>query len=360
MRLLLLPFAFLYQTISWIRNFLYDNGIFKSTGFGISVISIGNLTVGGTGKTPHTEFLLKNLHKDFNIAMLSRGYKRKSKGFLLADENSSFADIGDEPKQIKMKCPKIKVAVCKSRVEGVKKLLNHDQNIDIIILDDAHQHRKIKAGINILLTDYNNLFIHDSFLPYGRLRDNKSQYERANIIIITKCSTDLKPIDRRIISTDINLLPYQKIFFSYIKYGEITPVFKFKKNKINKETQILLITGIANSKPLIEYLEKNISKNITHFDFPDHFSFDKKSIQKINNGFMQIKSDNKIIITTEKDAVRFRENLLLNDNIKKFFNYIPIEIDFLFETKEGFNNQIINYVRKNKANQRLHSKTNKF
>ncbi len=358
MRLFLLPFALIYQSISWIRNFLYDNGIFKSTGFGISVISIGNLTVGGTGKTPHTEFLLKNLYKDFNVAMLSRGYKRKSKGFLLADNNSTFDDIGDEPKQIKMKCPKINVAVCNNRVEGVKKLLIHDENIDIIILDDAHQHRKINASINILLTDYNNLFIKDSFLPHGRLRDNISQYERANIIIVTKCSPELKPIDRRIISKDINLLPYQKIYFSYIKYGKITPVFKYHKNKINKETQILLITGIANPKPLVEYLEQNISKHITHLDFPDHFSFDKKSIDNINNVFMELKSENKIIITTEKDAVRLRENTFLIDNVKKLLNYIPIEIDFLFETKESFNNQIINYVKKNKANQRLHTKTN--
>lgn len=358
MRLLLLPFALLYQSISWIRNFLYDNGIFKSTEFGISVISIGNLTVGGTGKTPHTEFLLQNLHKDFNVAMLSRGYKRDSKGFLLADNNSSFTDIGDEPKQIKTKCPKIKVAVCNNRVEGVQKLLKLDENIDIIILDDAHQHRKINASINILLTDYSNLFINDKFLPYGRLRDNISQYERANIIIVTKCSSELKPIDRRIISKDINLLPYQKIYFSYIKYGKITPVFKYNKNKINKETQILLITGIANSKPLVEYIENNISKNIIHLNFSDHFSFDKKSVDKINNGFMEIKSENKIIITTEKDAVRLRENTFLRDNVKQHLNYIPIEIDFLFEAKESFNNQIINYVKKNKANQRLHTKTN--
>ncbi len=358
MRFLLLPLSYTYKSISWIRNFLYDNAILKSRGFGISVISIGNLTVGGTGKTPHTEFLLRNLYKSFNIATLSRGYKRKTKGFLLANEKSTFADIGDEPKQIKMKFPNLKVAVCNKRVEGVQKLLEHDENIDIIILDDAHQHRKINAGINVLLTDHNNLFINDKFLPYGKLRDNISQYQRANIIIVTKCPTELKPIEKRIITKDINVLPYQKIFFTYIKHGEITPVFNYHTNKINKDTEILLITGIANSKPLVEYIEKNISKNITHLNFPDHFSFDKKSVDKINNTFIEIKSENKTIITTEKDAVRLRENTFLSESVRKSLNYIPIEIDFLFDDKEVFNNQTINYVRKNKANQRLHTTKN--
>ncbi len=359
MRWLLLPFSILYQIITWFRNFLYDNEILKSKEFDISVISIGNLTVGGTGKTPHTEYLIRLFSSIFNIAILSRGYKRKTKGFILVNSKSTYEDIGDEPKQMQMKFPKVKIAVCRKRTEGVTKLLNYDKNISTVILDDAHQHRKITPSLMILLTDYNNLFYNDSFMPYGKLRDNISQYKRANIIIITKCPLGLKPIERRIIAQDLNLMPYQTIFFTYIKYGKIKHIKKSKRAKVNSKTKILLITGIANAKPLVEYLEKT-TKNIIHINFPDHFSFNKKSIEKINTTFNKIDTEDKIIITTEKDAVRLRNNNLLTLEVSNFLYYIPIEIDFLFQTKNEFNNQIINYVRKNKANYDLRTTKNQF
>lgn len=360
MRWLLIPISALYQSIVWFRNLLYDLNIFKSKEFDISVISVGNLAVGGTGKTPHSEYIVELLKDKFNIAILSRGYKRKTKGFRFVTTEDTYLEAGDEPKQISLKFPKLIIAVNSNRVEGVKKILKKHPETNVVLLDDAHQHRRITPSIRILLTEYDNLFYNDSFLPYGRLRDNISQYKRANTIIVTKCPEDLKPIERRIISQDLKLLPYQTIYFSYLKYGKLTHLTKNKKPKINNETQILLVTGIANPKPLVKYLKENISEKINHIKFPDHFSFNEKSIQKINAEFENMKTDNKIVITTEKDAVRLREKNELSDSVKANIYHIPIKIDFLFEARQEFNNQIINYVRKNKTNYDLHTTKNQF
>ena len=364
-RWLLYPFSILYKIIIKIRNFLYDINLISSKEFNQTIITIGNLSVGGTGKTPHTEFLINLLKDSFNIAVLSRGYKRKSKGFVLADNSSTYKDIGDEPKQIYSKFPDTKVAVCINRIEGINKLLEIDKEIDIFLLDDAFQHRKLKPSFAILLTEYNNLFCDDYMLPFGRLRDSVSEYHRANIIIITKCPKKLTPIERRIVSKKINLLPYQVIYFTYIEYDVPTPLFKntnnnFLTSKIKSNLSILIISGIANSTPFVDYIKNNISKNITHLKFPDHFSYKKNSIKKIISTFAKIINKNKIIITTEKDAVRLQDNIHIDNELKNKIYYIPIRIRFLFNSKNEFNHNISKYVRKNKANYKLLTSKNQF
>jgi len=365
-RFLLLPFSLIYRFITGVRNFLFDNGVLKSKEFDISIISIGNLTVGGTGKTPHTEYLVKILKKNFNIATLSRGYKRKTKGYVLSKPNSSFKEIGDEPKQISTKFPDIKVVVCENRVKGIKKILNHDPKTEIVILDDAFQHRHLKPSISILLTDYNHPFYDDFMLPYGNLREDWSQYHRANIIIVTKAPDNLKPIDRRILAKKINVLPYQTIFFTSIKYSELKPIFKTKKINLNNEIflhekyNVLAISGIARTELFIDYINKNITDSINHLNYPDHYTYKEKDIKHIFLEFDKIQNQKKLIITTEKDAVKFRESKLINEDYYKYLYYIPIEINFLFDSEEEFKLQIINNITKNRTNYQLQTNLKQF
>jgi len=365
-RFLLLPFSGIYRLITGFRNFLFDNGLLKSKEFNISIISIGNLTVGGTGKTPHTEFLVKLLRKNFNIATLSRGYKRKTKGYVLANQNSSYLEIGDEPKQIALKYPELKVVVCENRVKGIKKILNHDPKTEIVILDDAFQHRQLKPSISILLMDYNLPFYEDYMLPYGRLREDWHQYGRANIIVVTKAPDDLKPIDRRVLAKKINVLPYQTIYFTSIKYADLKPIFKAKKINFEKEVllrekyEVLAISGIARADLFIKYINQNVSTSVTHLNFPDHYSYTEKDIKNIFTIIDKIENTKKIIITTEKDAVKFRESKFISEEYYKYFYYIPIEVKFLFDAEDDFNKQIINNITKNRTNFQLQTTVKQF
>ncbi len=352
--ILLYPFSLLYGLIVGIRNLLFDIKILKSTSFEIPIIAVGNITVGGTGKTPHIEYLIALLHSDFKIATLSRGYKRKSKGFILADENSTALQIGDEPMQIKRKFPNILVAVDKKRVNGVKNLLKHQsgEDLQVILLDDAYQHRYIKPGLSILLVDYNRLITRDHILPYGRLRESADEKVRANIIIVTKTPADMTPIQQRIITKEIDALPCQNLYFTTLSYGTLQPVFPQQTTILddesifdNKGFAILLVTGIANPKPLRDYLDK-FSRHISEIQFPDHYSFKEKDIRKIERVFENIKSPNKIIITTEKDATRFFEMNIKSAIIKQALFYIPLQIKFMGGKKQKFNNQILNYIKK--------------
>ena len=353
LRILLFPVALLYGFIIKIRNLLYDINVFSSTEFQQVVISVGNLTVGGTGKTPQTEYLINLLNANFNIAVLSRGYKRKTKGFVMVSHTTTSEEVGDEPKQIHSKFNNTKVAVCEKRVLGIKTLLEKDNKITAFILDDAYQHRKIKPSFSILLTDYSNLFYEDKFLPYGTLRDSVSQYRRANIIIVTKCPIDLKLVDKNNIIIKIKLMPSQSIYYTYIKYG--TPLLCFNKIaqnesqiKIQKnKTTILIVSGIASSNSFVKHIREKISDKIIELNYPDHHSYNEKDIQKIHKIFTEIKNSDKIILTTEKDAVRLRDNIFIKDELKKIIFYLPIQTDFLFNSTETFNNQILNHVRKN-------------
>jgi len=358
----LYPLSFLYGIGVRFRNQLFDWGILTSKSFDIPVISIGNITVGGTGKTPHTEYLIKLLQKEYKVAVLSRGYKRKSKGFILADKTTSMMKIGDEPYQMKKKFPSIYMAVDKNRCHGIELLSNEKiaPQTDVILLDDAYQHRYVKPGINILLTDYHRPINEDALLPAGRLREPESEKDRANIVIITKCPKDLKPMDFRVIIKYMDLYPYQKLYFSTLKYGALTPVFskapKRELESLEKDEKILLLTGIASPQQLLNDLSA-YSSQITSLNFADHHQFTEKEAQHIQQIFNTLKGDKRILITTEKDATRLL-HLPLNEEIKEHIYALPVEIEFLLGQEEQFNQNIINYVRTNSRNSILLKKEN--
>lgn len=349
-RILLFPFSLLYGMLMGFRNKLYNWGFFKSKHFNLPVISVGNLAIGGTGKTPHTEYLIRLLQDNFNISTLSRGYKRKSKGFLLSNEKSTISDIGDEPLQYRLKFKKINVAVDEKRVHGIQKIKELCPNTNIILLDDAYQHRAVTPGLNILITEYNNLYIDDFVIPSGRLREWKSGSDRANIIIVSKTNNTLSIEEIKRIRTELNPKSYQNVYFSFIKYGEITPFTKAAKDippTTTNNYSILLLTGIAKPTPLYNKLSKQY-KSIDHLQFPDHHNFNSSDIEEIIKSFNNINDDNKLIISTEKDIMRLSLPEILN-NLKDIpIFYIPIEICFHEDGKKEFDQEILNYVAKNK------------
>ncbi len=360
-RWLLMPLSWLYAIPISIRNFCYDNNIFSSQEFDFPIITVGNITVGGTGKTPHIEYLVNLLSQNYKIAVLSRGYKRKTKGYLLAKQGFGVREIGDEPLQIFQKFPEIKVAVDGNRIRGASNLIKNE-NIEVILLDDGFQHRKIKAGLSILLIDFSHPLEQDSFLPYGKLRESASQKCRANVIIVTKCPADLKPIDKRIFTQNLNIFPYQTLFFSTIKYGHFVSIFQNKiysqKNVSENKFSILLVTGIANSLPLKNFIE-SLCKNVLHLSFSDHHNFSESDIFKIKSSFSMLSEGQKIIVTTEKDAMRLRENPFIDEAMKEKLFYIPIFVNFLFNDKEEFNQKIISYVGQNQRNSSIHFKNDR-
>lgn len=355
---ILFPISLIYGLVVYIRNRLFDYKVFKSNHFNVPIISVGNITVGGTGKTPHIEYLVDFLKSEFNVATLSRGYKRKTKGFILSDSNSSATDIGDEPRQIKQKFPDIHVAVDADRTNGINQLLKHNKDIDVILLDDAYQHRKVSVNLSILLIDYSRPIDKDFMLPLGDLREQAFEKRRANIIIITKSPKDLKPIDRRVIFNKLDAFPFQHVFFSTFDYGEINPVYSTSLKTISCETykdfSILLVTGIANPKPLKDYIAENISKNMVVLEYSDHYSFKESDFMTIKQKYNSIDSDKKIIITTEKDAMRLQKFSNIAEDLKDSFFYIPIKVKFLNNRTDNFNQQIIEYVRKNKKHSFLY------
>jgi len=337
LKFLLFPISFLYSFILKIRNLLYNNNIITGTFFSdVTVISIGNLAVGGTGKTPHTDFLVSFLKKDYNTAVLSRGYKRETKGFLYVDSDNSYKKVGDEPLQIATKHQEITVAVSENRVKAIKKLKN-EKDIHIVILDDAFQHRKVIPQTSILLTTYQKPYHKDFFLPVGTLRDNKSECSRANIVIVTKCPDNLKPTQKTIFKQDLRIKPSQEIFFTSIKYQSLKNVFYEKTiqlKKMNSYTAVL-ISGIANSKNFEEFVKNEITNDIKHLKYADHKQYTEKDNKKICEVYNNLSNNNKLIITTEKDAMRLKE-LTFDEKIKQNIYFLPIEINFLFNETEQF------------------------
>ena len=319
----LLPLSWLYGMVVRIRNLMFDIGMLKSQKFNIPVICVGNLTVGGTGKTPHAEYLIRLLSKDHQVAVLSRGYKRKSKGYVLAKEDTPMTKIGDEPFQMKHKFPHIHMAVDKNRRHGIQQLMQPTLQpvTDVIILDDAYQHRYAQAGINILLMDYHRLIYFDKLLPAGRLREHTSGRMRADIIIITKCPRHITPMERRGIVRSLDLEHWQKVFFT---------TFRYPNNLHDVGENPLLVTGIASPKQMIY----DLRKFLPHFDvmsFPDHHNFTPKDIESIRT-----RAAGRTIITTEKDATRLHG---LDD-----LRIIPVEVEFLYGKGEEFNKLIRNFV----------------
>lgn len=312
-RFLTLPFALIYGLITFIYHKLYDWNILRSTSFNIPVISIGNLSTGGTGKTPLTEFIINMLKREYTIAVLSRGYNRKTKGFRLVNETDPFSETGDEPLQIKLKFKNdIVVAVDENRVHGIEQIMKLFPRTQLILLDDAFQHRPVKAGLSILLTPYQKPYYKDLMLPAGNLREFRGGSKRADIIIITKTPGILTQKEKEKITGKIKPLPEQKVLFSWLKYTSPMP-FTLRADKqippINPTCHVLLFTGIANNTSLVNYVKEQ-TKSLTIIEFPDHHNFSAGDIEKIKTHFGSIKQTNKIIVTTEKDATRFYRNKL--------------------------------------------------
>lgn len=344
----LLPLSWIYGGMVRFRNWLFDIGLKKSQSFSIPIISVGNITVGGSGKTPHVEYLIRLLHDKVKIAVLSRGYKRKTSGYVLADKDTTMSEIGDEPFQMHSKFDDIYVAVDAKRVRGIEKLQNEEptKDVDVVLLDDAFQHRYVKPGINILLVDYHRLIIYDKMLPAGRLREPLSGKNRADIVIITKCPKDLKPMEFRVLTKAMDLYPFQKLYFTCINYD--TPKGVFEDQQIAKEElknyHALLVTGIASPKQM-EHDLKPMVKSMQSLSFGDHHRFKNKDITRINEAFEQM-PEPRLIITTEKDAVRLKETEGLYEIVKKSIYELPIKVSFMLEQEDNFNDKIISYVRK--------------
>ena len=348
----LLPLSWIYGSIVRLRNWLFDIGLKKSRAFSLPIISVGNITVGGSGKTPHVEYLIRLLQDKMKVAVLSRGYKRKTRGFVLADENTTMPEIGDEPFQMHQKFPDIYVAVDAKRVRGIETLQSEEEtkDVDVVLLDDAFQHRYVKPGINILLVDYHRLIIYDKMLPAGRLREPLSGKSRADIVIITKCPKDLKPMEFRVLTKAMDLYPFQKLYFTCIDYDTPKGVFNDKQLALDelKDYNVLLLTGIASPKQM-EHDLKPMVKELHSLSFGDHHRFKGKDIDRINETFESL-PEPRIIITTEKDAVRLREADGFYESAKESMYELPIKVSFMLDQEEIFNEKIISYVRKNSRN----------
>ena len=350
----LIPLSWLYGIGVGFRNQLFNIGLLKQHDYDIPIISVGNITVGGAGKTPHVEYLIRLLKDKVKVAVLSRGYKRKTHGYVLANDSSTVTDIGDEPYQMKQKYQDVHIAVDKKRVDGIAHITGDAEtnDTDVILLDDAFQHRYVKPGINILLVDYHRLIIYDKLLPAGRLREPQSGKNRADIVIITKCPKDLKPMEFRVLTKAMNLYPYQSLYFTTIEYESLTPLFAKEKSTIEKEAledkHVMLITGIASPKQIIIDLKPHV-KEMTTLAFSDHHQFKSKDTMKINETFNAIKGE-KIIVTTEKDATRLEQLEGLSEEVKQNLYVLPIKVKFMINQEEEFNDKIIDYVRKNSRN----------
>ena len=340
-RYLLFPISLIYGGIVWCRNWLFDKHILKAASFNFPIICVGNIAVGGTGKTPMVEYLIRLLQHDFNTATLSRGYKRKTKGFAIADHTTTALEIGDEPMQFHIKFPEVTVAVGEERLAAIPQLLQARPNTNVIILDDAFQHRPVKAGLNIVLTAYNNLFTRDLILPSGDLRDVKASMKRADIIIVTKCKTGLSGEEKNAIAKEIKPTTNQSLFFTEITYTTPYHLFNNQPATIDRATNILLLCGIANPRPLKDFLGANFN-SYDMLRYPDHHIFNSDDLADIKKHFAKIQQNNKIILTTEKDAVRL---VKFEEQLKEYPVYVlPIEHHFLFNEAPAFNKLVTAFI----------------
>lgn len=348
----LLPLSWLYGLGVAFRNFLFDTGVLKSRSFEVPVISVGNITVGGSGKTPHVEYLIRLLHDKVKVAVLSRGYKRKTHGYRVANEETTMPQIGDEPYQMFRKFRDIFVAVDAKRCHGIEMLTTQPETKDtqVVLLDDAYQHRYVKPGINILLVDYHRMIVHDKLLPAGRLREPQEGKNRADIVIITKCPTDLKPMEFRVLQRAIDLQPWQKLFFTQIVHDPLRPLFRDASQLEigDKLPNVLLLTGIASPEQMMKDMEGQC-ESILPMHFPDHHQFTKSDAEAINMQFKMMKKP-AIIITTEKDGTRLEHLETLSPAVRKALYVQPIRIDFIQDEGKKFDETILDYVRKNTRN----------
>lgn len=344
-KILLAPFAFIYWIITGFRNLLFNAGVLKSEQHPNLIICVGNLCVGGSGKTPHLEYLIRLLGKQYKIATLSRGYGRTTSGFLLAEQNPNARLIGDEPYQLHEKFNHITVAVDEKRNRGISKLIQSEMPPDLILLDDAFQHRYVKADLNILLTEYDEPFHKDFLMPMGKLRESRSGAQRADIIVVTKCPPNLTPLEMRSFSMDLNLAAYQKVYFSYIDYQDLSPINE-KAKELNltlkdlKQVDVCLMTAIAKPKRIIKLIKKK-NQQAEVLSFPDHYFYRPKDYQNLQNKFSNL-TKTKILIVTDKDAGKLKLDQLGNIPLYS----LPIKIKFHSNSSEdSFDQDILNYVK---------------
>lgn len=342
-RKILYPFSLLYGEITSVRNWLYDHNMLKSVAFETPVIAVGNLSVGGTGKTPQIEYLIRLLSPKYKVAVLSRGYKRASSGFIIADKNSTARTIGDEPLQYFKKFANVIVAVDADRVNGITRLLAMENRPEVILLDDAFQHRKVKAGLNILLTQYGQPYSEDSLLPTGNLREKKSGADRAEVVVVTKCPDELSEKQQFKIAQRLRIKNHQTLFFSKIAYaGELIGKDGVISLQALKNYRVLLVTGIAKTAPLTDFLNRS-GIHFEHLKFPDHYAFKDHDMAGIKRRFDLMGSPKKLVVTTEKDYVRSFINSILP------VYYLPIEVQFI-DHRADFNKIILNYVEQSTGN----------
>lgn len=347
----LLPLSWLYGAGVDIRNTLFDWDILKSATYKVPIVNVGNITVGGTGKTPHIEYLVQVLQKRCKVAVLSRGYKRKSRGYVLAKTDTPMEQIGDEPWQMKQKFPDIYIAVDANRRRGIEHLIADvaTRDVQVILLDDAYQHRYVKPDLNILLIDYHRMITDDRLLPAGRLRERPSSKSRANVVIVTKCPHNITPMGFRVIHSALQLKPFQRLFYSTLKYGTMEQLFgteKMEPATLRKNnTHVLLLTGIGNPQQMEQDLRR-YAQHITPLTYSDHHYYGKKEAVVINEKFSQLPKP-RLIITTEKDATKLRHLAGLTDEAKQSIYVLPIQVEILRDETTILNELITSYVRKN-------------
>lgn len=332
-----------------VRNLLFDAGVLKSRAFETPTICVGNLAVGGTGKTPHVEYLLRLLTPHYKVAVLSRGYKRKTRGWVLADKKSTALDIGDEPLQMKTKFPSVTVVVDEDRCEGIR-LIESDRRTrgtQVIVLDDAFQHRYVKAGLSILLTDYHRPYCADYLLPAGRLREPRSGHRRADIVVVTKCPPSLPEAERQQWTKRLRLTPSQQLFFSTIVYHDLQPLFcgdELPLSSIPHGLHILLLSGIAHPEPLVDRLTA-LGAHLEVKSYPDHHHYTPKDIADINDAFECMPSP-RLIVTTEKDAARLQSVSGLSDDVRRHLYELPIEIRIIHDPSSLFDERVMTYIQR--------------
>lgn len=341
---LLIPLSLLYGLVIWLRNKVYDKGIYAGIEFSVPVISVGNLSTGGTGKTPHIEYIIRLLNYEYKVATMSRGYKRQSRGFQVADHETNALKVGDEPMQFHLKFPEVKVTVCEERMTGIPELMRLSPETEVVLLDDAYQHRSVKPGLNILITDYHKPFYTDHILPFGSLREGRGTYNRADIIIVSKCPPTMKTDEKEKMTNLIQPYAHQKVFFSAIKYCVYQDFFTREESTLSKDSKVILVCGIAKPNLLLEHIENQVEA-VHLLKYPDHHYFSSFDLSEIKDTYNKWEVDNKVIVTTEKDAARLH---LHSEKLKEWgipIVVIPIEIVFLFN-QASFDQQVLNYIQK--------------
>lgn len=358
-RVLLFPFSIIYGLVIWVRNQLFDNGILVSESFNLPIIGVGNISVGGTGKTPHVEYLTELLSGEFRVATLSRGYKRKTRDFQIASTSSSFREVGDEPLQIKRRFPELCVAVDRDRVNGVRQLLKLSPPVETILMDDGYQHRHLKQGYSILLMDYLHPNDRDLLLPAGDLREPAANRDRANIILITRTPERTRPIEMREFVSRIRLCHGQHLFFTSMRFGELSPVFEGQETRTaewfrERIGAILLLTGIAKPRTLRQYA-RGINTNLHEMSFADHHQYREKDLRRIASSYQALRKQfgEVLVLTTEKDAVRLCE-MDVGPELQADMHAVRLHVHFLNDDKEEFNKLILSYVSSNKRSSVLY------